>query len=250
MRLRYQKHSETSMSAAIESLRGADNQRGRVFRFIEDSGHFGATDEEIQLALGMNPSTQRPRRVELVEDLLVVRDSGRRRKTTSGRSAVVWEVIPTEPVQREFTFIRGCNETTKEKANGNERPNRRTNQNAERDREGVSESSPAEGLEGVSARVARLPVHRQGRQNIDSCRSKTGNEETENAAVSDPPAVDEPRRQVLSLVAGSRFPRTVSVTGYCTVPTDVLPSVPTDVHGMEGCKDGSLVLPSQRTVQE
>jgi hypothetical protein len=51
----------------------------------------GGTDEELQDALGMNPNTQRPRRIELVERGLV-RDSGRTRKTKSGRRATVWEI--------------------------------------------------------------------------------------------------------------------------------------------------------------
>jgi hypothetical protein len=42
----------------------------------------------MQLALGMNPSTQRPRRIELERRGLVVKDGTR--KTSSGRMAVVW----------------------------------------------------------------------------------------------------------------------------------------------------------------
>jgi hypothetical protein len=49
----------------------------------------GATDEEIQHELQMNPSTQRPRRIELVEAKLVL-DSTMKRPTSSGRQAVVW----------------------------------------------------------------------------------------------------------------------------------------------------------------
>jgi len=48
----------------------------------------GLTDEEMQLALGMNPSTQRPRRIELARRGLVV-EAGTR-KTASGRNASVW----------------------------------------------------------------------------------------------------------------------------------------------------------------
>jgi hypothetical protein len=40
--------------------------------------------------LGMNPSTQRPRRIELCQRNLIV-DSGTTRLTTSGRKAVVWK---------------------------------------------------------------------------------------------------------------------------------------------------------------
>jgi transcription initiation factor IIE alpha subunit len=49
----------------------------------------GLTDEEMQTRLGMNPSTQRPRRIELARRGLVV-EAGTR-KTASGRMAVVWQ---------------------------------------------------------------------------------------------------------------------------------------------------------------
>jgi hypothetical protein len=50
----------------------------------------GLTDEEMQTRLGMNPSTQRPRRIELARRGLVV-EAGTRR-TASGRMATVWRV--------------------------------------------------------------------------------------------------------------------------------------------------------------
>lgn len=51
----------------------------------------GLTDEEMQMQLGMNPSTQRPRRIELARRGLVV-ECGTRR-TASGRNASVWRVV-------------------------------------------------------------------------------------------------------------------------------------------------------------
>jgi hypothetical protein len=50
----------------------------------------GLTDEEMQTRLGMNPSTQRPRRIELARRGLVV-EAGTRR-AASGRLATVWRV--------------------------------------------------------------------------------------------------------------------------------------------------------------
>jgi transcription initiation factor IIE alpha subunit len=50
----------------------------------------GLTDEEMQLALGMNPSTQRPRRIELARRGLVVTCGTRR--TSSGRNATIWRI--------------------------------------------------------------------------------------------------------------------------------------------------------------
>ena len=50
-----------------------------------------ATDQQLQGLLRMDPSTQRPRRVRLVE-LGLIRDSGRTAKTLSGRNATIWEI--------------------------------------------------------------------------------------------------------------------------------------------------------------
>ena len=50
---------------------------------------YGATDQELQDALNMDPSTERPRRVDLVKRGLV-KDSGSTRLTRSGRKATVW----------------------------------------------------------------------------------------------------------------------------------------------------------------
>jgi hypothetical protein len=84
----HQKHSDTSMGAALtlsESRRAT--LRAAVLRYLV--AHDGATDEEMQLALGMNGNTQRPRRCELLEAGLVI-DSGLRRPTRNGRKATVW----------------------------------------------------------------------------------------------------------------------------------------------------------------
>ena len=89
---KYQPHSETSRQAAGDIERTAKTLRGRVLSFISWSNAYGATDEEIQDCLEMNPSTQRPRRVELVEKGLI-KDSGKKRKTKSNRLAVVWTKI-------------------------------------------------------------------------------------------------------------------------------------------------------------
>lgn len=61
----------------------------RVLAFVLDTGSWGATDEEIQTQLGMNPSTQRPRRIEWVQ-ARAVKASGRTRKTIAGVVAIVW----------------------------------------------------------------------------------------------------------------------------------------------------------------
>lgn len=85
----HQQHSDTSRQAAADIFKTANSLQVQVYEAIAGSFAVGATDEEIQTWLGMNPSTQRPRRVELVKKGLVV-DSGRTRQTRSGRQATVW----------------------------------------------------------------------------------------------------------------------------------------------------------------
>ncbi len=79
----------TSSVAAAQIEPKAATLRAKVLEFIAGRGIAGATDEEVQAALQMDANTERPRRYELVGDGLV-RDSGMRRKTTSGRPAAVW----------------------------------------------------------------------------------------------------------------------------------------------------------------
>ena len=88
--LPFQRHSDASFAAARSLELAAPTLRGKVYAALCARSD-GMIDEELQAALGMNPSTQRPRRIELVEMGLVV-DSGETRKTASGRAATVWKV--------------------------------------------------------------------------------------------------------------------------------------------------------------
>lgn len=84
-----QRHSETSVAAAAQIAGVAGRLQRAVYEYLRSRGAEGATDEEIQSALAMPASTERPRRVELVESGHC-EDSGRTRLTRSGRKAVVW----------------------------------------------------------------------------------------------------------------------------------------------------------------
>jgi hypothetical protein len=85
----YQKYSQESYAAADAILPAAHTLRRQVYDYILSCGDRGATDDETQVALAMNPSTQRPRRVELYEQDLICK-LGITRKTRSGRNAAVW----------------------------------------------------------------------------------------------------------------------------------------------------------------
>lgn len=88
----YQRHSGTSRQAAVEAAPLVAGDRERVASFLRIHGP--ATDEQIACALGLNPSTERPRRVKLVEDGLVAQVGEGR--TSSGRRAALWGWIGDE----------------------------------------------------------------------------------------------------------------------------------------------------------
>lgn len=85
----YQRHSETSKAAAREIIEKLGKLEREVYDALKARGLRGATDQQLQYITGLKESTQRPRRVRLVE-LGLVYDSGERRQTHSGRSATVW----------------------------------------------------------------------------------------------------------------------------------------------------------------
>lgn len=87
-----QEGSGTSVAAArrIEPVR--ENLRQRVYQAVREAHPGGLTEQEIEDATGLPGNTVRPRIVELVNRAGLV-DSGRTRKTRSGREAVVWIIL-------------------------------------------------------------------------------------------------------------------------------------------------------------
>ena len=67
----------------------AAHQKSRVLEFLRGRGDHGATDEEIQIGLGISSKSEPGRRLELQRDGLV-ESTGRTRPTTSGHAATVW----------------------------------------------------------------------------------------------------------------------------------------------------------------
>jgi hypothetical protein len=86
----------TSAAAARSSTDGdRARQREQVYRTIQAAGPAGCTDDEVEARLGLQGHSVCPRRIELWRARLVTEqltDDGRpvRRRTRSGRSAVVW----------------------------------------------------------------------------------------------------------------------------------------------------------------
>ncbi len=87
----YRKNAPPGTSdAAARMIAGhTPTLRHRILELIRARGEHGLTDDEGEAALGIIPQTYTPRRGELVR-LGLVRDSGERRATQTGRPAAVW----------------------------------------------------------------------------------------------------------------------------------------------------------------
>lgn len=86
----------TSREAAVAAEPRAGTWRAKVLEFVRSKGERGATRDEAIAALGMNPSTLRPRWLELSEAGLI-RDSGRTRKNANGLKVEVYEATENPP---------------------------------------------------------------------------------------------------------------------------------------------------------
>lgn len=93
--------SPTSRAAAIAKLPTAGTDEARVLDVIRALGGYGATDDELEIALCLLHQNASARRRTLVRRGLV-KDSGRVRKTRSNRDAVVW-IMCAEGEERTVT---------------------------------------------------------------------------------------------------------------------------------------------------
>ena len=84
---------DTSYEAAIEIREHVPTLREEVYDVIEARRAYGATDDEIEEALGKRHQTVSARRRELFLLGSIVEQGGRR-KTRSGRTAKVWVALP------------------------------------------------------------------------------------------------------------------------------------------------------------
>lgn len=92
-------HPATAKAAASAALPRSGSDRRRVLDLLAAVGALGATDDELEVALGLPHQTASARRNGLVADGWVV-DSGEKRNTRGGHPAVVWitrEVADARP---------------------------------------------------------------------------------------------------------------------------------------------------------
>jgi len=88
----------TSAEAADSIAADRAAQRDRVLRAIRAAGPHGCTDDELQLTLDLDGSSERPRRVELakLDRIRIARDAegaAVKRLTRTHRRAVVWVAV-------------------------------------------------------------------------------------------------------------------------------------------------------------
>jgi hypothetical protein len=91
--------SATSKAAAAAALPDLGRLEALVLAHITRSAETGATDDEIEVVLGLRHQSASARRRGLVQKKLVA-DSGRTRTTRSGRRATVWvraAIAPAPP---------------------------------------------------------------------------------------------------------------------------------------------------------
>ena len=85
----------STSEAAAERVTDKDTQRAEVLEAIRAAGARGMTDDELQIALGLEGNSERPRRWELWKrDAITIRRDAEgapvRRLTRTQRHAVVW----------------------------------------------------------------------------------------------------------------------------------------------------------------
>lgn len=95
---------ETSLQAAKDAKSNVQAMRTAILAFIRRQGTYGATDDEIEQALGLMHQSASARRRELFLAELV-QPSQKRRPTRTGSAARVWVAVvakPADPVQERL----------------------------------------------------------------------------------------------------------------------------------------------------
>ena len=81
---------DTSLEAFLSVKESLPSIRDRMYEFVLVKG--GATCDLLEFSLGLRHQTASARITELLA-MGLIRDSGLRDETRSGRKAVIWEVV-------------------------------------------------------------------------------------------------------------------------------------------------------------
>jgi hypothetical protein len=98
--------AETSLEAAEEIKPHINQLQKRVLSAIRARGDSGMTDDELEVGLDLIGSTVRPRRREL-ELKGLIETHGNKRKTRTGRNALVWVCTSSSSPYRVICFRCG-----------------------------------------------------------------------------------------------------------------------------------------------
>ena len=107
LRAPYARGSDTSKAAGRCVEICAGTLRARVLGHIVDRDSYGMTCDELEAVSGLMHQTASARVHEL-KKLGAIYDSGRRRKTRSGRKATVWLARPLPEVADTTERTGGC----------------------------------------------------------------------------------------------------------------------------------------------
>jgi transcription initiation factor IIE alpha subunit len=79
----------TSVMAAEKAFPKTGSLKRKVYDYFISRGEFGATDQEIESALGLSGNTVRPTRQSLQKDGYIL-DSGFTRSNANNNQCIVW----------------------------------------------------------------------------------------------------------------------------------------------------------------
>ena len=100
----FQAHSNTSRAASVSMRNKLGQLHVRVMEALRFHGPL--TDEQLCDVLNLQGNTLRPRRREL-QLMAYLTDTAKRRKTRSGRMAVVWGLVTCMPIRLSPTHPSG-----------------------------------------------------------------------------------------------------------------------------------------------
>ena len=89
----------TSVEALFKATPKIPTYKQVVLDYLEMRGNWGATDQEMEVALEISGNTIRPTRMSLLKAGMIT-DSGETRLNRNGNRCIVWVI--NKPIQKEL----------------------------------------------------------------------------------------------------------------------------------------------------